>query len=885
MTSLRTAIARLRGIFGGDRADARIDEEIAAHLEMLAAEFESRGMSPREARLAARREFGGVAQMRENWREQRGLPFLDALRQDLRYARAQMRKHPGFAVTAILTLALGIGANAIVYQVLESVVYRPLPVRAPRQLQLLEISEDGKQKVGDAMQQDLSYPQFRELAARQNIAESLIASGTSMLPSGEGKNAEKLTITLVSGNYFAGLGAGVAVGRALTPADDRPGAPPVAVLSPRFWEKRFGNRPEALGQTLALGGAAVTVVGVADARFYGLTLGWEPDAWIPAALQPQVLRNDYLRDNENYWLNVIARLKPGVTPERAQASLDAIYRSLPGTAHRHLTLRPGYRGLTLMRDGTELIGIALMALVSVVLLIACCNLANLVLGRGAARMHEIGVRLAMGAGRGRIVRQLLTECLALAAAGTLAALALAAWAWPELTRILELPFPGGRLEWRTCLFAAAIAGIAACIFGLAPALTNTRLDLLTALQANRRTYSSGRATHRLGRLLIAAQIAVSVVLVYGAGVLGRSLWNLQHSDVGFRTERLLIATFAWDQEAASAGEFENDPFAGPLLDRLNHLPGVVSAALCAFGPLGNSTATGPLSTPDHPSKAANDVLIVPVSPGYFETMGIRILRGRGISDAERAGSHNVAVLGETEARRLFGSADPVGRLVSASPTFKDEDAVEVVGVARDIRFSGPHSGAAALYYVPLAQAHVPVTSIAVRTAGDPDRAASAVRRVLREMAPGREIAKIEPVAETVEGQLVNDYLLAFSTSGFSLLALALTALGIYGVIAYAMVGRTREIGIRLALGAPRISVARMVAREYFPLVGASAAVGVVVAVGTARLARGMVFGVAPNDYLTLAGAAAVLAVVAVLAGWLPARRASRMDPIVALREE
>ena len=872
---------RLRGMF---HDDDRIDEEITSHLELLAAELESRGMSPHEARMAARRAFGGVTQVREKWRAQRGLPHIESLRQDLRFALGQMRKHPGFAATAILTLALGIGANAVVYQVLGSVVYRPLPVRAPHQLQLLKIVEDGKQSADGVVTQDFSYPAYTEMAKRQFVADGLFAASFADIPGEGGANAPKIRISLVSGNYFAGLGAPVALGRALTPADDRPGAPPVAVISHRFWEKRYGTAASAIGQKLRAGHTELVVVGVADAKFYGVMLGWEPDAWLPAVLQPQVMTSDWLRDNSQTWLNVFARLKPGVTPARAQASLDALYRGLPGTFPRHLSLAPGYRGIAMMQDGVALLAWAAMALVSIVLLIACCNLANLLLGRSSARIHEIGVRMALGAGRRRVVRQLLTESFCLAAVGAALALPLAGWASAQVTDAFTMSAISTGLSWQTVLFSILATGTATCLFGLTPALAATRVDLLTALQANRRTYSAGRSTHRLGRALIATQIAVSVLLLYGSALLGRSLWNLQHRDLGYRTEHLLLANFSWEVWA-SVDIDKEDAAAQLLLEHLNRIPGVVSAAISSSGPLSNTTSTSTLSTPERPSKAENDTLVVHVSPKYFETVGTRILRGRGITDADRKNTQHVVVLGESEARLLFGSADPVGRLVSENRTYQAKDALLVVGVARDILFTGPHSTRAPLYYLPLGQAPGLITSVMVRTSGDPDAVLPAVRAALHEVASDREIAKIEPVAEAIEDALNIDYLLSFASGGFSMLALALTALGIYGVISYAMASRTREIGIRLALGATRTSVGQLVAREYAWLVGISAAVGAGAGIAASRLLRDFLFGAASNDYLLLIAVAAALAGVAALAGWLPARRASRLDPMDALRQE
>jgi predicted permease len=879
---LRRFLSRLRGHF---QREERIDEEIATHLEMLAAEFESRGMTPRQAHLAARRAFGGVARTRENWRAQHGLPLVESMAQDLRYAGGQIAKNPGFAAVAVLTLALGIGANTVVYQVLDSVVYRALPVRAPQQLQLLKILEDGKPSGGGQVNQDFSYSLFRALAERQTVADSMFAVGSTIVTPPEG--GEKLPVSLVSGNYFQALGASAGLGRALTPADDRPGAPAVAVISHRFWEKRYGSNPSVIGRSLRVGRGTVTVAGIARPEFYGTTLGWEPDVWLPTSAQPQILPINELADDNSSWLNVMLRLKHGVSPKQAQAQLAALYHAQTNAQNRRLIVLPGYRGIPMIQAWLEPLAIVSMALVGVVLLIACCNLANLVLGRGAARRHEIGVRLALGAGRGRIVRQLLTESLALAVCGALAALALAAWSWPVLRGFMNLPVPAVGLNSHTMVFTTLAAIFATALFGLAPAWATTRLDLLPALQANRCNYSGGPSAQRLGRLLIGVQISVSVLLLYGAGLLGRSLWNLEHQDYGFRTDRLLLAHFAWNPEVdfQSGDTLAEDKVAQPLYERLNTLPGVVSAAVYACGPLGNSTETTTLSTPEHPSPAENDTLEVHVSPRYFETMGTPILRGRAINDGDRAAAPRVVVLSQTEARRLFGNTDPIGRMVSPNKRYLAKEALQVIGVARDIRFSGPHDTSNALYYVPLAQSFAPVTSLAVRTTGDTDAAVAAIRAALHQIAPARELARIEPVQDTLEEALAPDYLLSLSSGGFSLLALALTALGVYGVIAYSLAGRTREIGIRLALGATRGSLAGMVAREYAWLVTLSAAAGAAGAMASAGLLRERLFGVAPNDSIALLAAVVLLAVVAAVAGWRPVYRAGRVDPTEALREE
>jgi predicted permease len=602
------------------------------------------------------------------------------------------------------------------------------------------------------------------------------------------------------------------------------------------------------------------------------------------SLQPRIMSADWLKSDEMRWLTVMARLAPGGSPRRAATALEALRRRLqPKTAlDVHLALEPGARGITQGRDLVEGLVFALMALVAVVLLIACCNLANLLLGRGATRTHEIGVRLALGAGRGRVVRQLLTESLALSIIGGVAAYALAAWAWQFLIASVDMQRYLSQWDWHAPLFTAAATVLAACLFSLAPALVTTKVDLLTALQSGRRSYSAGHRSQRLGRTLVAAQVSVSLLLLYGAALLGRSFWNLQHRDLGFRPQGLLMAKL--DVELDFSNTARDAAIGRPLLDRLNNLPGVVSAAIASAGPFGNSSYTSALSAPGHPSEE-NSHHVAFVSPRYFETMGIRIVAGRGIEETDHATAPKVAVISQSVARRLFGDANPVGRLVSETPNYDDREALRIVGVANDACFTSARDGAPLVFYIPLAQEMEPVTSVMVRTAAEPRSMIAAVRSALRETAPDRRIEAIEPAQEAVGSTVSSDFLLTTFTGGFSLLALALTSLGVYSVVAYAMSGRKREIGIRLALGATRTDVTRMVAREFAVLVGGSAVVGAAAALAMARLARGSLFGVAPNDYLSLGAAVLVLTAVAALAVGIPARRASRLDPMDALRQE
>jgi predicted permease len=529
----------------------------------------------------------------------------------------------------------------------------------------------------------------------------------------------------------------------------------------------------------------------------------------------------------------------------------------------------------------------LAGITGLVLLMTCGNLANLLLGRATARTQEIGVRLALGAGRARIVRQLLTESLLLSALGTAAALVLATWgarwlvAWASAAGDWRLSLA---LEWRHLAFTAAVAVAATCLFALAPACAATRLDLHSALQSATGGHSAGRFRNRLGRCLIVAQLSVSLTLLSAAALLANSLWNLRHQDFGFDADHVLMTDIPL--EFTKAMMRRNTALRQPLYDRMNAIPGVRSAAVDAFGVLDSIVYTCWLSTPERPAQSGDYYTrLVHISERYFETIGTPILAGRGVTAADRADSPRVVVLSQTAARTLFGSASPLGRYVSTGKTFASKNALQVVGVAHDVRFANPREPFGFVLYVPLAQDPAPVTAVLLRAASDPGHLAPTVRAAFREVDPAVFVGAIHPLADRVEAQLSNEKLLALLSACFGLLALALTAVGVYGVIAYAVQRRTQEIGIRLALGAERASVSRMMMRDVALLALGGTLLGAAGAVAATRALRTMLFAFDPADYGLLLAAAALLLLVSIPAGYLPTRRAARLDPMNALRQQ
>jgi|SRR5579871_1309183 len=805
--------------------------------------------------------------------------------QDLAYALRQLRRSPGFAAAAILTLALGIGSNTAIYQVLDAVAFRSLPVRDPQSLVRLQVFENGKPI-------NLSYPMYRELAARQQVASGMFAVSNYPLHAavlrGRG-DARTVNAVLVSGGYFDVLGVPAHIGRTFSDADDQAAAPPVAVISDGFWDREFGRSPTALGQILEINRAVVTIAGVAPRGFSGETQGNSPDVWLPMSVAQQATASDWLSAPKSLWLTAMARLKPGVSAEQARGAFDALYAQLPAGERRvgaeyHVTIEPASRGIAELQQRFENPLLVMMAVVGMVLLIACCNLANLLLGRATARSGEIAVRLALGAGRGRLIRQVLAESLLLAAIGSAAALAVSHWGGMALVTLAsegrDWTLPLGP-DWRVLAFTAAVTAGATCLFGLAPAWSATRVDLLSALQGAR-GQSGGRHRQFLGKALVTAQISISLVLLAGSALLVRSLWSLRHQDFGFRSEHVLMVDLPWEFSPSMMARYR--ALSVPLYERVNQLPGVLSAAFSCFGPMGGDQHTGPLSSPEHAAKREDQTRIVHVSPQYFETMGIRLLAGRGITVDDRAGAPNVAVLSETAANALFGAANPVGRSVTFGNSFDARQAVQVIGVARDVRFANPGDPFGLLVYVPMAQQPAPITAVIVRTSGDPAAMASNVLALLRSLEPGIAIGAVRSLDDTIDAKLSHERLLALLASSFGLLALTLTAIGVYGVIAYAVARRTREIGIRLALGATRAQVAWTLMREVGVLVLAAVALGGAGALAMTRALRSMIFAFGPADYSLLFAMGLSLAAVAATAGFLPARRAVRLDPMHALRE-
>ncbi len=864
MTAWRVIFSRLLGALSPRGTERRLNEEIASHIEALAADFERRGLTPAEARLAARREFGGVAQIQEIHRERRGLPFIQSLLWDLRYSFRQMRASPGFTAAAVLTLALGIGANTAIFRVFDALLLRPLPVKEPERLALVQGMQGGRPMA-------FSYPLLREMASRQQAVEGIFASAE--LPVQD----SALQARLATSSYFRLLGVAPERGRIFIEAEDRPGSASVAVISHGYAQREFGGASNALGRSVRVNGLPLTVIGVAPRGFFGEEAGISPDIWIPMSLGPRLGRA-WLDNRAIAWIQPMARLRRGVSAARASAELSALYRQLidltmhvPGDYAIHLT--PGALGLAgLMRRQFRAPLIALLSIAGLVLLIACCNLANLLLARAAARTHEMGVRLAIGSGRARLARQLLTESFVLASFGGALGSAIALWGARALVALASAG-QGWQLEldpdWRIFLFTAASAMAAAAFFGLVPALSAARVDIHAALQTSRRTAAAGRPARRAARVFVVAQVTVSLLLVTGAALLIQSFRNLRGEDLGYTPERLLIAPFPFD------------PYRGPvpnqaICDRLKALPGVRSVALLATGPFARLHTSLTLTVPGQPPLGA---MAVTATPDYFDVMGTPILAGRAWNARDAASSPPAAVLSETAARRLFPGENAVGRLIGIG-----NDQALVVGVAHDMRYSSLRDSFGPLVFRLLGNSP-PITAVALRTTGDSALPASTVRQAIHDVAPRLNLTTMSSACEILDRMMSQEHTLALLSGAFGLLALALASVGLYGVIAYAVEQRTQEIGIRLALGARRTQVAGLLLREAGEVIVPGLALGFAGTLIASRWMRSLLFGLSPHDPAMLICAAGILAAVAFAAALLPARRASRLHPMEALRQE
>ncbi len=820
----------------------------------------------------------------------------DAMIQDLRFGARMLLRHKGFTAVAILSLALGIGANTAIFSLIDAVLLKTLPVEQPEQLYL--INNVGPRRQYGGAPPYPCFEQFRDRTQSFTGVAAFITQNPKLRIDGQ---LEEVSGQIVSGNYFSLLGVRAALGRTLSPADDvlpGRGGPDglVAVLSYNYWTRRFGRDPAVVGKVVYLRTEPVTIIGVTPPEFYGLF----PGAEINITLPMMTAGADLLSQKSGWWFQAVGRLKPDVPIEQARSELDNIfheYMDLNGLNNEEnreffarIELASASRGLeTLRRQFSQPLQ-ALMAIVALVLLIACANVANLLLARAAARRKEFAVRLALGASRFRLVRQLLTESLLLVALGGLLGLLFARWGSDFLASFFatgrERLFVNLPVDYRVLLFTAGAALLTGLIFGLAPALQATRLDPNPSLKDSAST--STRARSRFGKSLVAAQVALSLLLLVAAGLFLRTLHNLKNVDAGFQRGSVLttrVQPVGADRGAQLANLWKD------VTARVERLPGVRSVSLSSLSPLDGMNRSILVEVSGFTPHTGQDkeIRMNQVSPGYFQTFGIALTQGRGFTEADSGTAPRVALLNEVAARFYFGDRSPLGAHVKSGnhPPGEPPPSYEIVGVVKDVRAQNLREPDTRMLYLPLAQARDRLydLTLAVRTEGGLSELTRAVSGELRAVRPEVLLTKVATLSEQVDQSLLQERLVATLSLFFGLLALLLACIGLYGVMAYDVARRTHEIGIRMALGASSQRVLRLVLRQSLLWVALGVVIGLGAALATTRWVESLLFGLKPNDPLTIALAALALFAVAVVAGYLPARRAARVDPLVALRHE
>lgn len=912
---VRVFMAKLRQLFLRQRTNVELNDEIELHIQMLKERFIHQGMEQRDAEAAARRQFGNDTLLRERHHEQRTFHLFATLTRDLRFGLRQLLRNPLLTCVAILSLALGIGANTAIFTAAKRVLFDTLPVASPHQLRMLTWVSGPEQVVppvwGDVGPNDaggltsnaFSYPVLEEMRKRTDAVESIVAFKDAPMTATIDGHAEMLSGELISGNGFQCLGVNPELGRTLSPSDDlAPGSGPVVVISEGYWTQRFARSPSVLGKAISLNGVPVTIVGVSSGRFAGLQMGSAVQVFVPLTMQPLILPRAQngsvsLLDNpESWWVQILVRLRPDTSENCAQAELDAVLRqsAVPilkrtGDLNRfHLQFEPGDRGLDYLRGEYARPSYVLLALAGLVLLLACLNLANLLLARSATRQRELSTRMALGAGRISIVRQMLTESLLLSTFGGAAGLLLGYLGRNIVPRLLtNTPQPELmelQFDWRVLLFTLTISIATGILFGLAPAWRSTQLATHRGLR------ESGGGTvsrHRLliDKALVTSQVALSATLLMGAGLFVHTLVNLNRIPLGFESNHILL--FRLSLPRAHYTDAQMTIFFRQLEEKLGSLPGVRSATLNNIGIIGDGHSGATFHVLGRPQeKDAARVQTNGVGADFFQTLGIPILQGRALNRHDTATSPRVAVVNRALAQKFFPNENPIGKTFETDR--EDVDApIQIVGIAADTRYADLRTATPPTFYVPYVQAvNGPGRMmVELRTIAEPGSVLADAQAAVESLDRDLPMTDVRTMNEQVRSTLADERALAQLAGGFSLLAIVLASIGIYGMMAYSVNTRTSEIGLRIALGAPPRQVLSRVLGEAFWLTAAGAILGLIAALGLTRFIRVMLYGVGRSDALTVVSTGALLLAVSLVAAFAPARRASRIDPIRALRHD
>ena len=910
---MRELLRRLRFLLRRAKYEREMEEEIAHHLALI----EESGRSP----AVARRQFGNLTSLREESRSMWTFAFLEQTAQDIRYALRMMAANPLFTATAALSLALGIGANTAIYSFMEAILMRSLPVANPHRLAVLKwhaprrpgVMKSGMGSMfryGKAGRESPNFPYAAYEVLRDNPALFSTMFGYTSVQNFNvmvGGEAESIPGGFVSGNYFSGLGVPPAAGRLLLEDDDRPGTPATVVLAYPYWQRRFKGDPSAMGRSIRINGLPFTIAGVAAPGFFGVDPQTNPAFFLaihqipPLSTNPAAQDRSHFLDKNFYWIEMMIRLRPGITLEQAQAALRTQFHSFAASTAAtpkdaeilpELALAPAGAGLdSLRRQYSEPLYV-LMAMVGLILAIACANLANLLLARTSARRREIAVRLSLGAGRWRIVRQMLTESVLLAVAGGAMGL-LVAFAG---IRMITWLIANGRenftlhasLNWPVLGFTFALSVASGLVFGVTPALQSTKTDFTSALKEGR-SQGWGRTGHRfqprLGHVLMVAQIAVSLILVIGAGLFIRTLSNLHSVDVGFNRENILLVSINGRQAGYRDAALAR--FYSGLLDRFREIPGVRSATASNFPLVAQYVNNPEVTIPGRPSSQRSTTECLNIDPAFLETMEIPVVLGRGLQREDLA-APAVAVVNEKFASTFFPGENPLGRQFALGGGPDDHAALSmIVGVSRNAHYNSLQESVEPVVYVPYTQSVADLRGMffELRTAGDPFRPVGAVRRIVHDASPDVPITEVTTQALRIEQTISQERTFANLGACFAVLALLIASVGLYGAMAYAVARRTGEIGIRMALGAQRWSMIAMVLREVVVLTAVGLLIGYGTAHFTTHLLESFLYGIMPNDSLAVTAAIAILLAASVAAGYAPAWRASRIDPAAALRNE
>ncbi len=901
------------GVFRRNGVEAQVSEELRFHIESYAEDLMRSGIPREEALRRARAELGSLAAAQENARQAWGTRGLDELRGDIRYALRMLGKSPGFTAIAIGSLALGIGANTVIFTTAQHALLDRLHVPHPEQLRLLwnannddvahsfwgyfDRGPDGKRETTS-----FTYPVYQQMRkANHALAELCAFKNSQPLTATIDGQAESVTAQLVSGNYYQTMQVQPALGRAIEDRDDgAPGSGPVVIISNEFWTKRFGRLPGVIGKTIDLNGAPLTIIGVNPPKFTG---AWgaqrSPQVFLPFSMMPIVIpsgRESILLSNELWWVMMMGRVRPGVSDASAHAQMNALFQAAvratitvkKGAKMPVLLLEDGSRG---QNDHSELARpiYVLLGLAGFVLLLACANLANLLLARGSARQREMSVRLAMGAGRRRILRQMFTESLLLSAMGGAAGLLLAFGFRNVIPRLLSDPWGppafDATFNWGIFAFTAAVAILTGLIFGLAPAWQATRVNVSAGLKEAAQT-----TTHRRrglgGKAIVVVQMSLAMLLLVGASLFVRTLLNLDGARLGFRADHMLL--FELDPPTTHYAGGKDVALHRILEDKLAAVPGVEGVTLSQNPLIAGDVSNGPFVRSDAAkTQPAPDADYNNVGQRFFETMGIPIVAGRGFNDGDTETSRKVAVVNQTLAKKFYPNSNPLGQ------TFTDGEmkpqVVTIVGICGDAHYDRVQTTIDPTYYMPYRQHGDPTGGMSmtyeVVTRFKPEAIVPSLRAAVQSVDRNLPLADVRTQKEQIAATMQQERILADLTAAFGLVALVLASIGIYGIMAYAVSRRTNEIGIRMALGAQPGHVLRGILGEASWMVVLGAAVGLGGALTLGKVVASLLYGLKPRDPETLAASAALLILVALGASWIPARRAASVDPIKALRHE